>query len=304
VTSPAAGADIRRFLDPRVASQIEQLDLRARLVVEGFLAGLHKSPFHGFSVEFAEHRPYSPGDPIRHLDWKVLAKADRYYIKRYHEETNLRSYLLVDHSASMGFSREGRVTKLEYSSLLASALCYMMLGQQDAVGLLLFSDKIDTYLPPRAVKSQLHQVLMQLSKVRPSSQTQVASCLKSLAERVKRRGLVVVFSDLLDEPEEVLSGLKSFRHRGHEVVVFHVLDPDELKFPFREPVEIEDMETGERLITHGWELSKDYRERVADWSGRLQRECREHLIDYVLLDTSTPFDVALIRYLEKRTRLN
>lgn len=303
MTAPTT-ADIRRFLDPRLASQIEHLDLRARLVVEGFLAGLHRSPFHGFSVEFAEHRPYSPGDPIRHIDWKVLGKADRYYIKRYHEETNLRSYLLVDHSASMGFSRGGRVSKLEYASLLASALCYMMLGQQDAAGLILFSDKLDKYLPPRAVKSQLHQVLLELSRVKPENTTQVGSCLTALAERIKRRGLVVVFSDLLDDPEAVMAGLKSFRHRGHEVVVFHILDPDERKFPFKEPVEIEDMETGERLVTHGWEMSRDYRERVEAWSATLQRECRERLIDYVLLDTATPFDVALIRYLEKRTRLN
>jgi uncharacterized protein (DUF58 family) len=203
------GADIRRFLDPRVASQVDQIDLRARLVVEGFLTGLHRSPMHGFSVEFAEHRPYTPGDPIRHLDWKVFGKADRYYIKRYHEETNLRSYLLVDHSASMGFARGGRPTKLEYASSLAAALCYLMLGQQDAVGLLLFSDRIESYLPPRAVKTQLHQVLLQLARVRPGRGTQVAQCLTSLAERIKRRGLVMVFSDLLDDPDAVLAGLKA-----------------------------------------------------------------------------------------------
>ncbi|MBI5836360.1 MAG: DUF58 domain-containing protein [Candidatus Eisenbacteria bacterium] len=298
------GADVRRFLDPRVASQIEAIDLRARLVVEGFLAGLHRSPFHGFSVEFAEHRPYAPGDPIRHVDWKVYAKQDRYYIRRYHEETNLRSYLLVDQSASMGFSRGGRPTKLEYASSLAAALAYLMLGQQDAVGLLLFAEKMEKFVPPRSVKSHLHQLLMELGRARAQSGTKVASCLTSLAERIKRRGLVMVFSDLLDEPDEVLAGLKSFRHRAHEVVVFHVLDPDERRFPFHEPVEIEDMESSEKLVTHGWEVSREYRRRIEEWTGRLQRECRERLIDYVPLDTSTPFDVALVRYLEKRARLH
>jgi uncharacterized protein (DUF58 family) len=299
-----AGADVRRFLDPRVASQIEQIDLRARLVVEGFLTGLHRSPFHGFSVEFAEHRPYSPGDPIRHLDWKVFGKQDRYYIKRYHEETNLRAYMLVDQSASMGFARGGRPTKLEYASSLAAALAYLMLGQQDAVGLLLFAEKIERYVPPRSVRSHLHQLLAELGRARPQNGTHVAPCLTSLAESIKRRGLVMVFSDLLDDPDEVLAGLKAFRHRRHEVVVFHVLDPDERKFPFHEPVEIEDMESRERLITHGWEVAREYRLRIEEWCARLQRECRERLIDYVPLDTATPFDVALIRYLEKRARLH
>ncbi|HVP39296.1 MAG TPA: DUF58 domain-containing protein [Candidatus Saccharimonadales bacterium] len=300
----AAGVNVRRFLDPRVASQIEQIDLRARLVVEGFLTGLHRSPFHGFSVEFAEHRPYSPGDPIRHLDWKVFAKQDRYYIKRFHEETNLRAYLLVDESASMGFTRGGRPSKLAYASSLAAALSYLMLGQQDAVGLLLFAERIERYVPPRSVKSHLHQLLLELARAEARSGTRVGSCLTSLAERVKRRGLVMVFSDLLDEPEAVLAGLKAFRHRNHEVVVFHVLDPDERRFPFHEPVEIEDMESSERLVTHGWEVAREYRRRVEEWCGRLQRECRERLIDYVPLDTATPFDVALIRYLEKRARLH
>ncbi len=296
--------DARKFLDPGVASQIDQLDLRARLVVEGFLNGLHRSPFHGFSVEFAEHRPYSPGDPIRHLDWKALAKQDRLYLKRYHEETNLRAHLLVDCSASMNFGREGRPTKFQYACSLAAALCYLMLNQQDAVGLMLYSDKPDCYIPPRSVKGQLHQVLVELTRARPASTTRTSSCLTSLAERIKRSGLVVVISDLLDDPDEVLAGLKSFRHRRHEVVVFHVLDPDEREFPFHEPVEIEDMESGEKLITHGWDVAKEYRERVEAWTGRLRRECRERLIDYVPLDTSTPFDVALIQYLEKRVRLH
>ena len=306
------GADIRRFLDPRVASQIEQIDLRARLVVEGFLTGLHRSPFHGFSVEFAEHRPYSPGDAIRHLDWKVFAKQDRYYIKRYYEETNLRAYLLVDQSGSMGYAgarkTPGRPSKLEYASSLAAALSYLMLGQQDAVGLVLFAEKIERYVPPRSVKSHLNQLLLHLGQARPHSQdTQVGRCLTTVAETIKRRGLVMVFSDLLDDPEHperVLAGLKAFRYGRHEVVVFHVLDPDERRFPFHEPVEIEDLESGERIVTHGWDVAREYRRRVDEWTARLQRECRERQIDYVLLDTATPFDVALIRYLEKRARLH
>jgi uncharacterized protein (DUF58 family) len=301
VTSPA---DARQFLDPRVASRLARLDLVARLVVEGFITGLHKSPYHGFSVEFAEHRPYMPGDPIRHIDWRLYAKSDRFYVKEYEEETNLRAYILLDASASMNYrSSKDAPTKLEYSSYLAAALSYLMLKQQDSVGLLTFSDRVRSFVPPRSTGSHLKILLREIEKTRGGEGTRVGKSLHHLADRIHRRGLIILFSDLLDDPAETLTGLKHFRHRKHEVIVFHVLDPAEIEFPFREETEFIDMESSEALNTLPWEIAREYRTRFREWSERYKRECRENRIDYVQLNTSTPYDLALYRYLEKRHKL-
>ena len=294
----------RAFLDPAVVARLGHLDVRARLVVEGFIAGMHRSPFHGFSVEFAEHRPYMPGDPLKNLDWKVWARSDRYLVKQYTEETNLRCHLLIDLSGSMGFKSErASLTKIEYAQSLAAALAYLMLHQQDAVGMLLFADKPLRYVPARAVRSHLDVLLKTLGAAEPGGRTRLGPALHELAERVKRRGLVVLFSDLMDRPEEILAGLQHFRHRHHEVIVFHILDPDEVEFPYTSTATFVDLESGERLTTEPWEIAKRYRERLEEWSEFYQRNCRERRIDYVRLDTRTPFDRALIAYLEKRTRL-
>jgi uncharacterized protein (DUF58 family) len=294
----------RRFLDPSVIARLAALDVRARLVVEGFIAGMHRSPFHGFSVEFAEHRPYMPGDPLKNLDWKVWARSDRYLVKQYTEETNLRCHLLVDLSGSMGFrSPRAVMTKLEYAQSLAAALAYLMLHQQDAVGTLLFADKALSYVPPRAMRSHLDVVLKTLGAAQAAGRTRLGPALHELADRIKRRGLVVLCSDLMDRPSEVLSGLQHFRHRRHEVIVFHVLDPDEVEFPYTDTATFVDMESGERLTTEPWEIAKRYRERLDAWMDFYKRNCRERLIDYVPLDTRTPFDRALLAYLEKRARL-
>ena len=299
-----AGADARRYLDPAVVARLAHLDVRARLVVEGFIAGMHRSPFHGFSVEFAEHRPYMPGDPLKNLDWKVLGKSDRYLVKQYTEETNLRCHLLLDLSGSMGFrSERASLSKHEYARSLAAALAYLMLGQQDAVGALMFADRPLAFVPARSVRSHLDVLLRAFAAGAPQGRTRLAPSLHELAERIKRRGLVVLISDLMDRPEDVLAGLQHFRHRHHEVIVFHVLDPDEIEFPYHDTATFVDMETGQRLTTEPWEIGARYREKLAAWRERYRRACREQLVDYVPLDTRTPFDRALLAYLEKRSKL-
>jgi uncharacterized protein (DUF58 family) len=298
------GAEARSYLDPAVVARLSHLDVRARLVVEGFIAGMHRSPFHGFSVEFAEHRPYMPGDPLKNLDWKVLAKSDRYLVKKYTEETNLRCHLLLDLSGSMGFqSPRASLSKFEYARSLAAALAYLMLGQQDAVGALLFSDRPRSFVPARSVRSHLDILLKTLAAGVPEGSTHLGPSLHELAERIKRRGLVVLLSDLMDTPENVLAGLQHFRHRHHEVIVFHILDPDEIEFPFNDTATFVDMESGERLTTEPWEIGPVYRARLEAWRERYRSACRERLIDYVPLDTRTPFDRALLAYLEKRAKL-
>ncbi len=296
--------EARHFLDPAIVARLAHLDVRARLVVEGFIAGMHRSPFHGFSVEFAEHRPYMPGDPLKNLDWKVLAKSDRYLVKQYTEETNLRAHLLVDLSGSMGFrSPRASLSKLEYARSLAAALAYLMLGQQDAVGVLLFADRPLQYVPPRSVRSHLDVVLKTLASGEAGGRTKLAPVLHELAERIKRRGLVVLLSDLHDTPAEVLSGLQHFRHRNHELILFHILDPDEIEFPYADASTFVDLETGTQLTTEPWEIAARYRRSLEAWRDHYARACREQRVDYVPLDTRTPFDRALLAYLEKRATL-
>jgi uncharacterized protein (DUF58 family) len=278
------------------------MDIKARLVVEGFVSGLHRGPYKGFSVEFAEHRQYMPGDPIRYIDWKVYGKTDRFYIKEYEEETNLRAYIILDGSGSMAYSSDG-ITKLEYGCYLAASLAYLMLKQQDSVGLLTFDTKPRRYIPPRSVKRHLHVLLKELSNLRASDETDLGSSLHELAQRVKRRGLIILISDLLDDEERVVRGLKLFRHRKHEVIVFHVLDPYEVTFPFEHEVILRDLETGEEVPAVPWEIRREYRGRVASWIDRYRTVLRQSGIDYVPVKTSTTFDVALFSYLEKRQRL-
>jgi uncharacterized protein (DUF58 family) len=253
-----------------------------------------------------EHRPYLPGDPLRSVDWKVYAKSDRFYVKQYEDETNLRAYLVLDHSASMGYRSEAApVTKLEYARTLAAALAYLLLGQQDAVGLLAFADKgIERFVPPRATRSHLQALLRELAPLDPSGGTSLGVTLHDLAERARRRGLVMLFSDLMATPEDVLSGLKHFRHRGHEVIVFHILDPEEWSFRFREAATFVDSETQEEVVLEPWQVQARYKEALRAWVSRYQRECGQRRIDYVRLTTDEPYDTALLRYLEKRRRLH
>jgi uncharacterized protein (DUF58 family) len=296
--------DALQYLDPATLTKVKGLDMVAKLVVEGFITGLHKSPYHGFSVEFAEHRQYMPGDPFKHVDWKLYGKSDRFFVKVYEQETNLRAYLLTDVSASMGYASPGHMTKFRYASYLAASLSYMMLMQQDAVGLLTFRDHIDKLIPARAVPGHLKVLLRELEHAEPSSTTAMAGALHEMAERINRRGLIVLLSDLMDEPDAVMDALKHFRHRQHEVVVFHILDPYEIEFPFTQEAGFVDVETGEELMTHPWEIADDYRRRVEEWSTRYRNLCLENRIEYERLSTATPFDVALLSYLEKRRKLH
>lgn len=293
----------RKYLDPQIVSRLGSMELRARLVVEGFITGLHRSPYHGFSVEFAEHRPYMPGDEIRHVDWKIYGKTDRYYIKQYEEETNLKAYLILDTSRSMGFAGGGRISKLAYASHLAAALAYLMVRQQDAVGLAAFDETLHTYHPPHATRSYLRQLLIALDRMAPAKTTGAGRSLHQVADRVRRRGLVIVLSDLLDDPAQVMTALKHFRHKKNEVLVMHILDPLERTFAFPADANFEDLETGERMMTQPWQIRRAYGEAMQAFVERYKRECREHYIDYVLMDTATPYDTALVEYLIKRERI-
>ena len=293
-----------KYLQPKVVAQLANMELRARLVVEGFITGLHKSPYHGFSVEFTEHRPYMPGDEIRHIDWKAYGKTDRYYIKEFEEETNLKTYLILDASKSMDYSSEGQLKKIEYASYLAAALGYLMIEQRDAVGLTVYDERVRTSLPPRATKLYLQQILRELEALKPGNKTGTAQSLHEVAERIKRRGLIVILSDLFDDPAQVMTALKHFRHRGNEVIVMQVLDPLERSFAFGTDAVFRDMETKEELLTQPWHIQTAYRESMHQFLDFYKRECRENAIDYVLLDTATPFDRALFEYLNKRKRIH
>lgn len=296
-------ADYRKYLQPDIVSKLKGMELRARMVVEGFIAGMHKSPYHGFSVEFAEHRQYMPGDNIRAIDWKVFAKTDRYYIKKYEEETNLKGYLLLDCSRSMAYHSGQRLTKHDYAGLLSGALSYMMLHQRDAVGLVAFDDKIRRYIPPRSKAGHLHVLLKEIADQTPSEKTDIAVALHDMAERIKRRGLVIILSDLLDEPSKIISGLRHFRYNGHEVILFHILDPRERDFAFGAEAVFKDMETGEEMTTLPFQIKKDFAKLAKEFAGEIALACRQSNIDYHPIDTAMPFDKALYGFLAKRERL-
>jgi len=295
--------DYRQYLNPETVSKLKGMEMRARMVVEGFIAGLHKSPYHGFSVEFAEHRQYMPGDNISDIDWKVFAKSDRYYIKQYEEETNLKGYILLDCSASMGYHSEGHIPKHDYAGLLAGALSFMMLRQRDAVGLVTYDTKMRRYIPPRSKSGHLHVLLNEIAQQKPSEHTNIANTLHDMAERITRRGLVVVLSDLLDDGAAIISGLKHFRHKRHEVIVFHILDPRERDFAFPREAVFKDMETGEELTTLPYQIKGHFSEQVQKYSNEIALACRQSLIDYHPIDTAMPFDKALYAFLAKRERL-
>ena len=276
--------------------------LRARLVVEGYIIGQHKSPYHGFSVEFAEHRAYGPGDEIRHVDWKLYGKTDLYYVKQYEEETNLKAYILLDTSRSMKYT-SGTVTKLDYASYLSAALTFLMLNQQDGTGLILFDEKIQKFIPPRSTPSYLNTILKNLEKPTFGSDTDIGLVLHEMAERIKKRGLVILISDLMDDQEAVLSGLKHFRHNKQEVILFHILDRKELDFKFNTRTRFKDMESASQLTTEPWQIKSSYKKRIQRLQNDYKKQCREQLIDYVPLFTDQSLDIALNSYLNKRQKL-
>jgi uncharacterized protein (DUF58 family) len=291
-----------RYLKPEVIRQVSRLDLRARFIVEGFLAGLHASPFQGFSVEFSEHRKYVPGDDLKDLDWNIYAKTDRYYIKKFEAETNVTGYLAMDLSASMAYTYRQELTKFEYSICLAAALGYLMIHQQDPVGLVTFDTQIRAALPPRSKRTQLANILALLSNLKPAGQTDIAACLHQLAAMVRSKGLVMLFSDLLTDPEPVMKSLHHLRHRGHDIILFHVLDEAEAHFPFDGLIEFKEVEGPGRLTLDARNMRGDYLKSLAEFKDFYTRECARANIDYVPTDTSVNFDKALMQYLLQRQR--
>lgn len=293
---------MNRYLNEEFIARLDKFNLRARLIVEGFIVGLHKSPYHGFSVEFSDHRQYNPGDSIGSIDWKVYAKTNRYYIKRYEEETNLKSYLLIDHSSSMGFG-SGEESKLEYAKAFASALAYLMISQQDGVGLLTFTDKITDFLPPKAVRSYLNLIYSKLFNLKPQSTTNTVEILHTLADRIKKRGLIILISDMLDDPDAILQGLLHFRHQKHEVILFHIQDLQEQEFHYKGEIEFVDSETGEKITVSPWQIRNDYKSAYNENFQYLKQKCYEARIEYNPITTKTPFDEVLLQYLIKRSKL-
>ena len=273
----------QKYLDPLTLASLEGLDLQARMVVEGYVAGMHPSPYHGFSVEFAEHREYVPGDDIRHVDWKVWSKTDKLYLKQYEQETNLLTYLLLDTSESMAYASGDNVTKLQYAQLIAASLSYLILQQQDSVGLVIYDDAVRRYLKPAGQTSQLKEILHLLDVTPAREKSDLGLVFNDLAERFKKRGVVVILSDLFDDPARIVTGLKHFRHRRHEVIVFHILDPAELDFPFRDTTLFKGMEGMADILTDPHALKRAYQAELGSFLKELEKGCRMVDIDYVPL---------------------
>jgi uncharacterized protein (DUF58 family) len=290
----------KNYYDPKVLAGISNLYLRARWVVEGMMSGVHRSRAKGFSVEFEEHREYSPGDEIRRIDWKALGKFDRYFIKEYEDETNLRAYLVLDTSASMDYASNG-ITKFDYGCTLAASLAYLILKQQDAAGLVTFSSRVEAFIPPKAKRDYLIQIIHALENRGPAGETNVGKILEDIGGQIKRRGLVILVSDLLDEPEQVLKGLRLFRFKGNDVIVFHLLDQAELDLPFDGNILFEDLEAANlKVVADPRSIRNTYREVVQEFINEMRKQCRDSSIDYQLISTSTPLDQALASYLSWR----
>ncbi|MDK9700995.1 MAG: DUF58 domain-containing protein [bacterium] len=296
---------VRETLRPETVRQLENIQLRARRVVEGFLTGLHKSPYHGFSAEFAQHRQYHPGDSMRAIDWKAYGRSDKLVVKEFQEETNLRTTIFLDCSGSMKFSSPAAngVTKFQYASDLAGALAFLMIHQRDAVGLVRCDTEIRESIPPRSLNSHLNVLLTSLENAEPGGETELGPQLHRVAEMIHRRGLVILISDLFDDPDAVLKGLAHFRHNGHEVLVFHILDPWELSFAFPKDGRFIDLETGEEILTRPRHVAGDVKRGVGDFFHKLQFEALARGIEIVQITTDIPYDTALLRYLARRSRL-
>jgi uncharacterized protein (DUF58 family) len=289
------------YFEPKTLAGVKNLYLRARVLADGVMVGQHTSRAKGLSSEFEEHRGYTQGDDTRHIDWKTYAKYDRYFVKDYRKTTNLMAYLVMDASASMDYTSDG-MSKFDYAATLAASLAYLMLKQQDAVGVITFSGKIDKMIPPKASRDHLHAILKVLEDTKPKGETSTAAVLKDLAASLKKRKLIILVSDLLDDPQAVSQGLKQLRARGSEVIVFHLLDRDELQFPFKEPSIFQDMENDLRLLADPQAIRTAYLEALRSLIDAYKQTCLSHHIDYSLFDTSIGLDRALVRYLRWRQK--
>ena len=302
----AVATDAQRFLDPRILGRLTNLSLIAKTVVEGFLIGLHRSPFYGVSIDFAEYRPYAPGDDLRSIDWNVYARSDRYYLKKYHGETNAEVHIVLDASASMGYRSPlgppDALSKFEYGCFLAASLAYFAIHQRDSVGLLLFDTDITDKIQARARRGQLSRILHVLDRARPGKATDFSAALQNVTEFLNRRGIIILISDFYEVPATVMKAVRSLQFGGNDLIVFHILDRGELEFQLDEPVLLEDIETGERMEVVPEYMAQQYRRLLQDHIRALQHECRSSRIDYTMLDTSRPLDHALFSYLLARQR--
>ncbi|MBR5161333.1 MAG: DUF58 domain-containing protein [Thermoguttaceae bacterium] len=289
-----------QYLKPDVIQTIKRLDLRAKFIVKGFLQGLHASPFQGFSVEFSEHRRYAPGDDPDDIDWLAYAKTDKYYIKKFEAQTNITGWLIVDTSKSMGYSSGNALTKFDYCISLAAALGYLMISQQDPVGLITFDEKLKQCLKPRSQRGQLAQILSLLTRLTPSNETDLAQSLIQTAAMLRHKSLLIVFSDLLTDKEKLLQALYRLRHAGHDIILFHIMDQAEVNFPFVGDVEMTDPETGEIIRLNADGVRNQYLKQIEEFRGEYMQQCSQARIDYVPLSTDMPFDKALTKYLLSR----
>jgi len=288
------------YLDPKVLAKVSKLDLRARLVVEGFVSGMHRSPYRGYSVEFAQHREYTPGDDIRFLDWKILAKSDRFYVKEFEEETNLRAHMFADQSESMAYAHDGGMSKFDYAATAAAALSYLIQQQSDAVGLSLFNDQVVRTVPSSNTRGNLGNIFQSLAEASPTAKTKIGDVLRELASNVTQRSMVVLFSDLFDDPDDVLRGLQQLTRRGHDVIVFHVFDRDEVEFPFERMTLFDGMEEMPELLVDPSSLKDAYLEEIQSFQAKIRKGCLGQRLDYVKLVNDQPLDVVLSSYLAAR----
>ena len=291
-----------KFFDPRAVARLKNFSLVAKGIVEGFLTGLHRSPFHGLSVEFSGHREYAPGGDLKFLDWKVYGRTDRYYIKQFVQETNVRAHILLDISASMNFGSSG-ITKLEYASYLAAALTQLLVSQQDAVGLVTFDNKVQRFIPPKSTPGHVRRILHALEDVEPSQNTTVAPVLHHIAETIHRAGLIILITDLYDDFDKVLSGLEHLRHYYHGLIVMHVMDENELSFPYESVAEFVDLEDRSRVQVNPLLVRERYLELLQEFLERCRKDLLQHDMEYLLMNTATPYDKVLARYLAARRKM-
>lgn len=294
-------SDSLNFLDPTVLAGLDNLELRARIAVEGFLSGLHKSPHRGFSVEFNDYRHYYPGDDMRHVDWKLYARSEKFYIKQYEDETNVRCVIVLDTSASMSYTSGGN-SKLEYGITLASALAYFIMRQRDAVGLITFDEKINEYIPPKCRQPHLMQILRTLSRVKAGTTTDTVKPLTDLAASLRKKSMVILITDMLDDEKKVISTLQNLRAMGNDVLAFQLMDDAELNFPFNEASEFIDMESNESYITTPASIRKAYLKNLQEFLDFCKKQCQSSGVDYCLMNTGDPLDEALSSYMSKRAK--
>jgi len=292
----------QKHLTPHLVNQLDNLYLKAKLIVEGFMSGLHKSPFHGFSIEFSEHRPYQIGDETKNIDWKLWSKTDKYYIKRFEEETNLLCHIFLDSSKSMEFKSNTNITKFNYAKILAAALSYLIIQQKDALGLYIFDSKIKTTISPKSSKSHLNTVLSVLEQVKSEHDTNISDILHTGADKIQKKGLIILISDLLDEPKKVVESLKHFKYNKNEVLVFHIMDEQEIILDYNDRIMFEDLETKEQIRTNPWQIKESYKKEVEKYLRYYRTECSLNKIEYNLLLTKDNIESALSNFLNKRKK--